>query len=97
VREERPDVDEVRRLARLARIETTDDQARRLTRDLAAILEFVADLPASDQESVPGAPDERHSPMAADRPEPGLVQERALAPAPRRKDGLFLVPRVIAK
>jgi aspartyl-tRNA(Asn)/glutamyl-tRNA(Gln) amidotransferase subunit C len=95
VREYRPNVDDVRRLARLARMDISDQQARRLTRDLAAILDLVAGLP-DPGESVPSGPAPGPArPLAEDRPRPGLPHERALAAAPARGDGLFLVPRVI--
>ena len=95
--EYRPNVEEVRRLARLARIDIDDEQARRLTHDLAAIVGLVADLPAGAARAASGAGGASACPLAPDDPEEGLSREQALDAAPARGDGLFLVPRVISR
>jgi aspartyl-tRNA(Asn)/glutamyl-tRNA(Gln) amidotransferase subunit C len=95
VHEYRPNVDDVRHLARLARMDIPDQQARRLTRDLAAILDLVAGLPAPGTSTPAGPAPDAARVLTEDRPRPGLPHERALAAAPQRGDGLFLVPRVI--
>ena len=89
--------DEVRRIAALANLEFTDEEEERLTRQLGAILDYVAQLDRLDTRDV--------APMShAGSEEPSLREDAlrdpldrdaALANAPEADHGLFKVPRVI--
>jgi len=89
--------DDVVRVAELARLELSDDEADRMTQSLAQILHHVEALQAVDTEGiVPTA----HAipldtPLRSDEPEPGIEPDRALANAPRREGDAFAVPKVL--
>ena len=89
--------DDVLRVATLARLELSDDEAERMAAELAQILEHVAALQALDTEgTVPTA----HAiplatPLRPDTPDPGLDVDLALSNAPRREGDAFAVPKVI--
>ena len=92
-------LDEVRRVARLARLRLTAEEEAALAVQLSAILDHVAQLAELDVSGVEpmthalaagevGAPRE-------DRLAPGLAPEEALANAPAREGTCFKVPRII--
>jgi len=88
--------DDVRYVARLARLRLEDDEARRATGELARILAHIAKIGELDIAEVP--------PMAhvldvvnverVDKPRPGLEREDALRNAPAVTDDCFRVPRM---
>jgi aspartyl-tRNA(Asn)/glutamyl-tRNA(Gln) amidotransferase subunit C len=89
--------DEVRRIARLARLELTPEEVVRFAGQLAAVLEHAAALEAVD---VTGVPPTSHAiptllPERADRPEPSLPRDVALALAPDVEDGAYRVPKIV--
>jgi aspartyl-tRNA(Asn)/glutamyl-tRNA(Gln) amidotransferase subunit C len=86
-------------LAHLARLELTEDQVDRFTRQLGDILEFArqvnaVDTSAIDAADVVGDGDDR---MREDVVQPSLPRDEALRAAPDTDpaDGLFKVPRVL--
>jgi aspartyl-tRNA(Asn)/glutamyl-tRNA(Gln) amidotransferase subunit C len=91
------DVATVTKVAHLARIAVTPEEANRLTGELNAILGFVEELAAIDVEGV--------EPMTSVvamtlRTRPDVVTEgenavAVLANAPASEDGYFLVPKVV--
>ncbi|MDZ7747755.1 MAG: Asp-tRNA(Asn)/Glu-tRNA(Gln) amidotransferase subunit GatC [Halofilum sp. (in: g-proteobacteria)] len=89
--------DEVRKIARLARLAVTDEQLEAYAGELSSILDFVDRMEAVDTTGVvPMA----HPQQATQRLRPDEVTEsdrreryQALAPAVER--GLYLVPRVV--
>ncbi|HWE27035.1 MAG TPA: Asp-tRNA(Asn)/Glu-tRNA(Gln) amidotransferase subunit GatC [Polyangia bacterium] len=92
--------DDVRLTATLARLELSDEEVTRLTRELDAILGYMELL---DQLDVGGVPPMTHA-VSLDLPlrddvlealEPQLPLEAALGDAPRRHDGCFEVPKII--
>ena len=88
---------EVLEIALLARLELGDDEVTRLTRDLDAILGYVAKLAALDTEGVEPM---THAvpmdcPLRDDGVEGSLPADEALAAAPRRTDDFFEVPKII--
>lgn len=91
--------DEVQRIADLARLALSADEAERATRELETILGYVESLSAVDTEGVP--PTSHAIPMATplrdDEPGPSLEPEAALGNAPERDRFAFVVPRVIAE
>lgn len=101
--------DEVRHVARLARLALTPAEAEEAAGQLGRILEYVellrevedddAAAPGPGSSSAASAPPAAVAPPAAPlRPdEPGevLTREEALAPAPRTDGETFLVPPVL--
>jgi aspartyl-tRNA(Asn)/glutamyl-tRNA(Gln) amidotransferase subunit C len=90
--------EEVAETAALARLALSDVEAARLTRELDAILGYMEKLAKVDVEGVEPM---THAvaldcPLREDAVGPQLGAESALAAAPRREDGFFEVPRVIA-
>jgi aspartyl-tRNA(Asn)/glutamyl-tRNA(Gln) amidotransferase subunit C len=86
--------DEVLHVARLARLELTDDEVDRFTEQLSAILEAVAKVSELDLSDVePTAhPLDLVNVWAEDEPLPSLPVDEALANAPDRHGGFFKVP-----
>jgi aspartyl-tRNA(Asn)/glutamyl-tRNA(Gln) amidotransferase subunit C len=86
--------DEVLHVARLARLELTDDEVARFTEQLSAILEAVAKVSELDLADVePTAhPLDLVNVWAEDEPRPSLPSEDALANAPGKEAGFFKVP-----
>jgi aspartyl-tRNA(Asn)/glutamyl-tRNA(Gln) amidotransferase subunit C len=88
---------EVGRIADLARLELSDDEAERMAAELEAILAYVEALRELDTDEVePTAhPIPMATPLRDDRAEAPLAPERALANAPERDDFAFAVPKVL--
>jgi aspartyl-tRNA(Asn)/glutamyl-tRNA(Gln) amidotransferase subunit C len=86
--------DEVLHVARLARLELSDDEVERFTEQLSAILEAVAKVSELDLSKVePTAhPLDLVNVFAEDVPRPCLPRDEALANAPEREAGFFKVP-----
>lgn len=90
-------IEEVERIARLAKLSFTHEEKRRIARDLARIVEYVEKISELNLEDVPATSHviELTNVMRDDRVEPGLTQEEALMNAPAKKLGFFSVPKVI--
>ena len=88
------DRDTVLHVARLARLDLTEDEADRLTLELGAILEAVSKVAELDLAGVPPTshPLDLVNVWADDEPRPSLPLEAALANAPAREGDLFRVP-----
>jgi aspartyl-tRNA(Asn)/glutamyl-tRNA(Gln) amidotransferase subunit C len=86
--------EEVLHVARLARLELTDEEVERFTEQLSAILEAVAKVSELDLSDVePTAhPLDVVNVWSPDDPRPSLPMEDALANAPERDAGFFKVP-----
>jgi aspartyl-tRNA(Asn)/glutamyl-tRNA(Gln) amidotransferase subunit C len=86
--------DEVLHVARLARLELTDEEVERFTDQLSAILEAVAKVSELDLADV----EPRAHPLdvvnvwAEDEPRPSISVDDALVNAPDRHGGFFKVP-----
>ncbi len=89
-------LDEVRKVARLARLELTDAELAVMQSQLSAILDYVAQLQQLDTSGV----DELAHPLPVtnvfrtDVVQPSLPVNEALANAPRRLGDYFAVPAV---
>ena len=86
--------DEVLHVARLARLELSDEEVERFQEQLSAILEAVgkvAELDLSDVEPT-AHPLDLSNTWADDEPRPCLPVDDALANAPDREGALFRVP-----
>ena len=88
---------EVEHVARLARLELSEDEKERMTAQLDAILGYMDTLNALDTSGV--EPTTTVIPMVSvmreDVVRPSLSREDALANAPDREDVFFRVPRII--
>lgn len=89
---------DVERIAALAHLDLTDDEAELFTEQLAQILEYAEQLRQVDTSDVPAAwrPGEGSAALRDDAPQPSLARDDALAGAPdQAPGGLFRVPKVI--
>ena len=86
--------EEVLHVAKLARLELTDDEVERLTEQLGAILEAVSKVSELDLSDVPPTshPLEVVNAWAPDEPRPSLSLDEVFANAPAREGDLFKVP-----
>jgi aspartyl-tRNA(Asn)/glutamyl-tRNA(Gln) amidotransferase subunit C len=92
-------LDEVRRVAALARLKLSPEEEQLFAGQLSAILDHVRELESLD---VSGVPPMTHAlaegEAVALRPDlllPGLTPDEALANAPAREGTCFKVPRII--
>jgi aspartyl-tRNA(Asn)/glutamyl-tRNA(Gln) amidotransferase subunit C len=88
------DREQVLHVARLARLELSEDEVEAMARELSGILEHVDKIAGLDLDGV--EPTSHVVPLEnvlrADEPEPSLPRERALEQAPEPADGAFRVP-----
>ncbi len=91
------DADLVRHIGKLSRIELTDEQVERFSRQLAGILEYFDKLQELDTSNVePMAHTvELNNVFAEDEPGESLAPDEALANAPDRDGDFFKVPKVL--
>ena len=99
------DRDEVERVARLARLELTEEEASALAREMASILGHFREIRRRGADGVePGAP-AGGAPIAAgadgfalrpDRVDPDALRSPVPEMAPEWRDGHFVVPRLDA-
>jgi len=90
---------DVRHVAKLARLKCSEEEIRRFTVQLGAILDYVAQLEELDTENV--------EPLAhclpvdnvfrEDTPGASLSNDEALANAPQRDGEFFAVPKVLGE
>jgi aspartyl-tRNA(Asn)/glutamyl-tRNA(Gln) amidotransferase subunit C len=87
---------DIAHVAKLARLELTDDETARLRAQLGQILEHAArvgEVAAADVEPT-ASPIPRANVYREDVPEPSLPVEEALRNAPEREGDRFRVPRI---
>lgn len=89
--------DLVRHLARLSRLELSDEEVERTIPELQKLLGYFESLGELDLEGVAELvrPIASENVLRADEAAPGLDQAEALALAPERQDGFFKLPRVV--
>lgn len=89
--------DEVRHIARLARLGLSDAEVERFREQLSAILDHVRALEAINTEGVPPTAQsfELSNVERADEPAPSLERDVLLANAPRRENGYLRVRAVL--
>jgi aspartyl-tRNA(Asn)/glutamyl-tRNA(Gln) amidotransferase subunit C len=90
-------INEVRHIARLARLHLSPEEEQRYAEQLSAILDYAARLSSIDTSAVPPTATVLPfpAPLRPDEVRPSLDQSRALANAPESEDGLFRVPPVL--
>jgi aspartyl-tRNA(Asn)/glutamyl-tRNA(Gln) amidotransferase subunit C len=91
--------DDVAHVARLARLNVSDDELEVFTGQLAAILEHAEDVAALDTEGVPPTahPLPLQNVLREDVPRPSLDRAEVLAVAPSVEDDRFRVPPVLGE
>lgn len=90
-------IEEVEHIANLARLDLTDEEKTRFSRQLSAILDYITQLQELATQDIPptsGVQPER-APLRPDEPRPGLDLESLLANAPRVEAEQFRVPPVL--
>lgn len=91
--------DTVRHVAKLARLELSEQEEAQLTEQLGAILGYVEQLNAVDTEGV--EPTAHALPIAnvlrSDEPHASLSRDEVLQNAPASEAGMFRVPRILSE
>jgi aspartyl-tRNA(Asn)/glutamyl-tRNA(Gln) amidotransferase subunit C len=86
--------EQVLHVARLARLELTDDEQARMAEELSKVLDYMETM--SELDLVDVEPTSHvvavENALRADEPRPSLPQDAALASAPDAADGGFRVP-----
>jgi aspartyl-tRNA(Asn)/glutamyl-tRNA(Gln) amidotransferase subunit C len=88
------DREQVLHVARLARLELSDEEIERMAGELSGILEHVDRISGLDLDGVEPTAHvvALENVLRTDDPEPSLPRERALEQAPDAVDGAFRVP-----
>jgi aspartyl-tRNA(Asn)/glutamyl-tRNA(Gln) amidotransferase subunit C len=88
------DREQVLHVARLARLQLTDEEVERMAGELSNILGHIERISELDLEGVPATTHvvEVANALRPDEPQPSLPREVALANAPARTEDGFLVP-----
>ena len=91
--------DDVAHVARLARLELTDDELGTFTEQLAKVLDHARDVESLDVGDVPPTahPYPLENVLRADEPAPCLDRDAVLEGAPAVEDGQFRVPPVLGE
>jgi aspartyl-tRNA(Asn)/glutamyl-tRNA(Gln) amidotransferase subunit C len=86
--------EQVLHVARLARLQLSEDEVERMTGELSGILEHVDRIGKLDLEGVEPTSHvvELENVLRADEPRPSWPREAILEPAPDPVDGAFRVP-----
>ena len=94
---ERISAADVAHVARLARLDVTEEELTRFADQLGAVLEYAADVAALDTAGVPPTahPLPLQNVFREDEPRPSLSRHEVLAMAPAAEDGRFRVPRIL--
>jgi aspartyl-tRNA(Asn)/glutamyl-tRNA(Gln) amidotransferase subunit C len=88
--------EQVRWVAHLGRLELTDAELATMTRQLAAIVDYVSQLQQVDTKGVEPLTHAVtvHNVFREDEPAPSLSPDEALANAPQRRSNFYAVPAV---
>jgi aspartyl-tRNA(Asn)/glutamyl-tRNA(Gln) amidotransferase subunit C len=88
------DREQVLHVARLARLELSDEEVGKISGELSNILEHIEKISELDLTDVPPTSHvvDVTTPLRGDEPTPCLTREQALDQAPATQDGGFLVP-----
>lgn len=89
------DIDEVERIARLARLEFGGEEKERLIGEFNNILKFVDRLKEVDAEGAEENSFENYSILREDRIEPSLDREKIMVNVPDFKGGLIKVSKMM--
>jgi aspartyl-tRNA(Asn)/glutamyl-tRNA(Gln) amidotransferase subunit C len=88
------DREQVLHVARLARLELSEEEVERMAAELSTILDHIEKISELDLDGVPPTTHvvEVENALRADEPRPSLPREVVLAAAPEVADGGFAVP-----
>jgi aspartyl-tRNA(Asn)/glutamyl-tRNA(Gln) amidotransferase subunit C len=88
---------DVEHVARLARLELTEDEIEQFTAELGVILEHAQEVAGIDTHDVPPTahPLSLVNVLRPDEPRPSLDRDEVLAMAPAAEDHRFRVPRIL--
>lgn len=85
-------------LAKLARLEVSDDERVKLESEIPAILDFVDQIQKVSATLAPSSPEHRNIMRSDENPyESGTFTEDLLAAAPAQRDNQVVVKQVISK
>jgi aspartyl-tRNA(Asn)/glutamyl-tRNA(Gln) amidotransferase subunit C len=92
-------LEEVQHIAKLARLELSAEELARYREQLAAILEYVAQLQELDTRDIPPTTSifAASAPLRADEARPSLAPADLMKNAPDARDGQFKIPPVFEK
>ena len=87
----------VRKVARLARLEITDEEVARLVPQLGNIMNFIEQLGEVDTKTVEplASVADVGLPLRKDEVTDGGIADQVLANAPESMEGFFVVPKVV--
>ena len=90
-------IDEVRHIAKLARLRLTPEEEIRYTEQLSAILDYAARLGEVDTSDIPPTATvlPLKSPLRPDQAHPATPRDQILRNAPDSNEGMFKVPPVL--
>lgn len=90
---------QVRNVAKLARLNCTDQEIATLTRQLSAILDYVGQLEELDTSNVEPLAHclSVHNVLREDVVKPSLTNDQALDNAPQRDGAFFALPKVLGE
>jgi aspartyl-tRNA(Asn)/glutamyl-tRNA(Gln) amidotransferase subunit C len=91
--------EDVAHVARLARLDVTQEELELFTEQLGAVLDHAADVAALDTAGVPPTahPLPLSNVLRDDVPQPSLDRDEVLAAAPSVEDHRFKVPRILGE
>jgi aspartyl-tRNA(Asn)/glutamyl-tRNA(Gln) amidotransferase subunit C len=91
--------DDVLHVAKLARLELTDEELELFTPQLAAVLDHAADVEALDVADVPPTahPYPLRNVLREDEIRPSVDRDEVLRQAPAVEDGRFKVPAILGE
>jgi len=89
--------EDVIKVAKLAKISLSEEEIQIFSQQLPEIIKFVEKLDDLKTEDILPFYEiiEANAPLRPDVPEEGLSNEEALANAPQKENGFFVVPRVV--
>src|SRR3972149_4678806 len=91
--------EDVEHIAKLARLQLTEEEVKRFQIELGKIIEYFDQLKKLDTENVPpmthAVPIENV--LREDQVKESLLQEEALQNAPEKKESYFQVPKVVGQ
>lgn len=91
------DKDTVRKVARLARLEMSDDDVARMLPQLSGILKWIEQLQAVNTDNVEPLANvvNIELPLRKDAVTDGNIQDQVLANAPEQVQGFYVVPKIV--
>ena len=90
-------LEEVRKMAVLARLRFTEEEERRLAREMSEVLDYMEKLDELDTDDVPPMSHvlDLHDVLRSDELRPRITRDEALRHAPDTDGVYFRVPKVI--